>query len=69
MGGEASQNQKISERNIAEDYRIVRKVTDSRLGEVTIFQHKTTDELVGFKDLKANSNEEIEQYKDIFGQR
>jgi len=37
MGGEASQNQKISERNIAEDYRIVRKVTDSRLGEVTIF--------------------------------
>jgi len=37
MGGETSQQKNISQRNIAEDYRIVRKVTDPRLGEVTIF--------------------------------
>ena len=37
MGNETSKNQNIIERNIADDYNLVRKVKDSRLGDVTIF--------------------------------
>ncbi len=36
MGAENSQAN-LSERNIAEDYTLVRKISDSRLGEVAIF--------------------------------
>ena len=48
---------------------MARKVTDPRLGEVTILQNKKNGTFVGLQTVKANSEEQIENYKKLFSSR
>ena len=51
------------QKNFTKNYKLVRKVIDPRLGEVTILQNKRNKTLAGLQTIKANSEEQIESYR------
>lgn len=70
MGNEASnQTPGQIQQSFTQNYNPVRKVQDPRLGEVTIVQSKKTKKFFGVVTIKANSEEQIENYRKLFTQR
>ena len=69
MGNEGSNLTDPSAQRISERYDILRSFTDSRLGPMTVLSDRKTGEIMGLKEFRANSNEEIEALNSSFNQR
>ena len=62
MGNDTSTPIDQHTRQLLEEYDHLSNTQDKRLGEVRLFQHKLTRQLVALKELKAGSKEELAHF-------
>ncbi len=63
MGNNASYENDPRNEKMLQDYKMIKKVTDQRVGDIQIYEHKITKQLIAKKEFKANNKQEVTSYQ------
>jgi hypothetical protein len=63
MGNDTSIGNDLRNKKILQDYQMLNKQPDPRVGDIVIYQHKFTKQLIALKEFKANNKQEVTSYQ------